>query len=95
MKNERKIQVEELVKYIENKIFPVTLNEKGKSSLSVLLDQFSIDELYVAVDIGFNNYVRFSSDGKINQESIELFLSKIGGIAHNNALSPVEKKLSI
>ena len=93
MKFERNMLIEELVKYIENKIFPVTLNEKGKSSLSVLLDEFSIEDLYVAVDIGFNNYVHFDSNGKIDHESVEVFLNKIGGIAHNNSLSPIEKKI--
>ncbi len=45
------------------------------------------------MDISYNNYITIGSDGKPTSQSVDNFLSKIGGIAHNNSLAPIEQKL--
>lgn len=82
-----------LIEYINNKINPLSLSEFGKNDISVLLQQFEFENLKEAIDISFKNYITFDENGNITKESVSIFLSKIGGIAHNNLLSPIEKKI--
>lgn len=82
-----------LIEYINNKIEPFSLSEFGKNDISVLLQQFDFENLKKAIDISFKNYITFDEDGNITKNSIHIFLDKIGGIAHNNSLSPIEKKI--
>lgn len=83
-----------LIKYIENKIKPHTLNETGKTKISVLLNEFSLEELIKAVDISFNNYIEFDDERNPIKSSVTKFLKKIGGIAHNNSQSPIVQKIN-
>lgn len=80
--------------YIEKKIFPHKLSETSKSKLNILCDNYSYDELKKAVDISYSKYVKINKNGSLNISSLENFLNKIGGIAHNNSLPPVEKQLN-
>lgn len=82
-----------LINYIENKISPYTLNEIGKNDISVLLSEFDAEILIDAIDISYKNYIILDNEGKITGESINEFMQKIGGIAHNKTLSPIEQKL--
>ena len=82
-----------VIDYIHEKIDPNTLNSYGKSRISNLLNDFTKEELFDAIDISFENYIYLDKDGIPTNESITNFLNKIGGIAHNNSLSPIEQKL--
>ena len=82
-----------IINYIESKIKPHTLSEIGKSNIAVLLDEFSFDDLCSAVDTSFKTYIRLDKNGEPTQSSVAKFLEKIGGIAHNNSLSPIEQKI--
>lgn len=83
----------QLIKLVEEKISPFTLNEKGKSSLVRVLNDYGYDLASECVDISFSNYIRYDNDGEVTKESIEVFLSKIGGIAYNKSLNPLESKI--
>lgn len=83
-----------LIEYVEDKIQPYTLNSIGKNNLSVLINEFSIEDLMSAIDISYKNYIKLDENGDIDNNSINTFLSKIGGIAHNNSLSPIDKKVN-
>mgnify|MGYP004502827843 FL=1 len=85
--------MKKLIEYINNKINPFSLSEFGKNDISVLLQQFDFDCLNKAIDIGFKNYITSDENGNITRDSVHLFLDKIGGIAHNNQLSPINKKI--
>lgn len=91
MKNETDVNY--VIQYIEDKIKPYSLNEIGKSNISVLLAEFDVEVLLNAIDISFKNYISLDKDGNIEKDSVELFINKIGGIAHNNSLSPIEQKI--
>lgn len=87
------IDCNDIINYINEKIKPHSLNEKGKANISVLLDSFSREELIKAIDIGYSKYVFLDKNKEPTAESVEKFLSKIGGIAYNNSQSPVNQKL--
>lgn len=82
-----------LIEYISNKINPFSLSEFGKNGISVLLQKFGFDNLKKSIDISFENYIKFDDDGNITRDSVKIFLKKIGGIAHNNQLPPINKKV--
>lgn len=82
-----------LINYIEEKIIPYTLSDFGKTDVSLWINKFGLEKVIEAVDISYNNYITIGSDGKPTSQSVDNFLSKIGGIAHNNSLAPIEQKL--
>ena len=84
----------EILKYIERKIFPYKLNETSKSKLNILNDKYELEELKKAVDISFTKYIFYDKDGNINADSVNTFFSKIGGIAYNNSLPPINKQIN-
>lgn len=89
----RKKDIDIVIEYIEEKIYPNSLNEKGKSKISNLLSKYKKADLIKAIDIGYEQYIYFDGEGNPTKESTDNFLDKIGGIAHNNALSPIEQKI--
>ncbi len=82
-----------LINYIEEKISPYKLSDFGKTDISIWLNQFGLKMIIEAVDISYRKYIQVGDDGKPTFESASNFLSKIGGIAHNNSLSPIDQKL--
>lgn len=82
-----------LIKYIEEKIKPYTLSDFEKTDVSIWINKFGLEKVIEAIDISYNNYIVIGTDGNPTSQSVDNFLSKIGGIAHNNSLSPIEQKL--
>lgn len=83
-----------LIKYIEEKIKPHKLSDFGKTDISLWLNKFGFEKIIEAVDISYMNYIEIDKDGLATFDSASNFLKKIGGIAHNNSLSPIEQKLA-
>lgn len=75
---------------IREKISPYTLNEQGKSDISQIIRKYPYDLLLECIDIGITKYFRFDEKGIVTQESVQTFLSKLGGIAFNKSRSPIE-----
>lgn len=82
-----------LIEYIENNIYPYTLNDKGIRDIEALIKKFSIDEIFDSIDKGKAVYLKYGKDGKLLQDSVNTFLNKIGGIIINSRRSPVENKI--
>ena len=78
---------------ISEKIAPYTLNERGKSDLSQIVRKYPYDLLLECIDIGITNYIRFDENGVVTRESVQIFLSKLGGIAYNKSRSPIEQEI--
>lgn len=78
---------------IREKIRPYTLNERGKSDLSQIIRKYPYDLLLECIDIGITKYFRFDENGIVTQESVQTFLSKLGGIAFNKSRSPIEQEI--
>lgn len=81
-----------LINYIEEKIKPHTLSDFGKTDVSIWLNKFGLEMIIEAIDISYRNYIKLDDDNP-TFDSAANFLSKIGGIAHNNSLSPIDQKL--
>lgn len=86
-------QVNKVEDYINNKIEPYTISKAYKNTIKKLFKSFSINQILEAVDLSFDKYIHYESS-KITQESVEVFLDKIGGILHIQKMSPVDKKLA-
>lgn len=78
---------------ISEKISPFSLNEKGKSNLSQLVTSYSYDLLKECIDIGAAQYLKYDDENNLEQDSVNTFLSKLGGIAYNKSLPAIEQKL--
>lgn len=85
---------EQLVNFIENRVKPFKINERAKSKLATLLIDFSLDFLKECIEISFSKYIRYDEKGQIEEKSFNEFFNKIGGIAHNRSLKPVEREIS-
>lgn len=53
-----------LVEYVEDKIKPYTLNKIGENDLSVLINEFSMEDLIKAIDISYKNYIELDESCK-------------------------------
>ena len=53
-----------VVEYVEDKIQPYTLNKIGKNDLSVLINEFSMEDLIKAIDISYKNYIELDESCK-------------------------------
>ena len=82
-----------LINYIEEKIKPYTLSDFGKTDVSIWLNKFGLERIIEAVDISYRNYIQIGDDDNPTFDSVANFLSKTGGIAHSNSLSPIDQKL--
>ena len=78
------------IRYLEGKMSPYKLNEKGKSTARQLYSRFSCDLLKEATEISFSQYLRFDEEGNPTEESVGVCFQKIGGIAHNKTLGPID-----
>lgn len=78
---------------INEKIRPFSLNEKGRADIAHLTTQYSYDILKECIEIGVAKYFRYDEDGKLSQDSVNNFLNKLGGIAHNKSLPPIEQEI--
>lgn len=78
---------------ILEKIHPYSLNEKGKSTVVRLIRQYPYDLLIECINISASNYFRYDEKNVLTNESAEVFIDKIGGIAHNKTLNPIEQEI--
>ena len=78
---------------INDKIHPFSLNEKGRANIACLTTLYSYDILKECIDIGVKEYFKYDEDGKLSQDSVNNFLNKLGGIAHNKSLPPIEQEI--
>ena len=79
---------------INEKIKPYSLNEKGLADVEVLKKQYSYEFLVECINIGVSTYFRYDEKGKPTRNSVSDFLNKLGGIAHNKSLSPIDQEIS-
>ncbi len=82
------------IKYINDKISPYHLTPSAENKAILLLKKHSLKLLIECVDISLASYVTYDTEGKPNQSSINIAIDKIGGIAHNKSLSPIDKEIA-
>ena len=82
------------LKYLENKIFPFQLNEAYKSKFNILNDKYDDECLIKSIDIGYSKYIILDTESIPTSSSVNEFLSKLGGIAYNISLPPIDKQIN-
>lgn len=80
----------ELQQLVSERIHPFLLGEQTKVVLKNLLRRFPYELLVECVDISYEKYMRYDENGMPTKESAIDFLNKIGGIAHNKSVPPLE-----
>lgn len=83
----------DITSFIADKIAPFSLTEKGRAKIKLLEERFSNYTLIESVQIGIAQYFEYDSNQNLTSESVETFLDKLGGIAYNKSLSPIEKEI--
>lgn len=78
---------------INEKISPFSLNEKGLANITLLASQYPYNMLKECINIGASNYFEYDSNGNLTQKSVTIFLNKLGGIAYNKSLPPIEQEI--
>lgn len=79
---------------ISEKIRPFSLNEEGRADIARLVAQYQYNILKECIDIGVAKYFRYDDNGQLVQESVNNFLNKLGGIAHNKSLPAIEQEIT-
>lgn len=82
------------LKYLENKIFPFQLNETYKSKFNILNDKYDDECLIKSIDIGYSKYIILDNESIPTSSSVNEFLNKLGGIAYNISLPPIDKQIN-
>ena len=78
---------------INEKIYPYSLNEKGKAYISQLTRKYNYDLLLECIDIGVATYFKYNQEGQVTQESAGVFLQKLGGIAYNKSRTLIDQEV--
>lgn len=84
---------ESITTIINQVISPYSLNRKGEAKVTLLENQYSYDLLIECIKISACTYLQYDENDNPLQDSICVFLDKIGGIAHNKSLPPIEKEI--
>ena len=86
---------EEMIDIIESKItFPFSLSWKARKDFMYFYKKYSIEFIGECIAIGARQYLRYDADGLATQESVNLFLNKIGGILHNKTRLPIQQSIN-
>lgn len=78
---------------INERIYPFSLNERGKADLAQIVRKYPYDLLVECIDIGVAAYFHYDENGKLIQKSVQTFLNKLGGIAYNKSRSPIDQEI--
>ena len=81
------------LKYLESKIFPFQLNETYKSKFNILNEKYDDEFLIKSIDIGYSKYIKLDKENIPTSSSANEFLDKLGGIAYNISLPPIDKQI--
>lgn len=82
-----------LINYINDKIKPYSLTTSAENDVILLLKKYTLSLLIECVDISLSTYISYGKEGKPNQDSIDEAIRKIGGIAYNKSLSPIDQAI--
>lgn len=84
---------DELIEYINEKIYPYSLNANGKKDVANFYNKYSISMLVECIQIGIRQYFDYDENNQPTKESVDKFLCKLGGILHNKSKSPIEQEI--
>lgn len=82
-----------LIEHIESKI-KLSLSEPEKRCIEKLIHKFDLQDILGAIDISAAKYLKYDTENKLIEDSIEDFVDKIGGILNIKSRPPIEQKLA-
>lgn len=82
-----------LIDYINGKIEPYSLTKQGAQNVRKAIRKSNFTTALDAIDETFDHYITYDNGEDINKDSVDEFLSKIGGYLYINSLPPVEKEM--
>ena len=85
---------EELISTLNKKFAPYILNREDRRILAKLYNKFPEDLLTECIGIGMRKYLMYDGNNHPREESIQLFLSKLGGVLHNQSRPPVYRAMN-
>lgn len=83
-----------IVVYLEEKIYPFTFNKNGLQTIEKLYEKFDFANILEAIEISASKYLKYDGDDKLEKESVEIFIKKIGGILNLMSRPLVDKKIA-
>lgn len=87
------MDINHFIEYIEERTYPYTFLENGRARLSELFRKYPEDLLLECIDIGISQYFQYDEKGNLTQNSVGIFLDKLGGIAYNKSRSPIDQEV--
>lgn len=85
--------LDQIIKQIELRMKPNTVNEKGRQGVRALVKKFSTEKILSAIDTSANKYIKFNNNDEITDKSAEDYFNKISGILYTETLDPLQKKI--
>jgi hypothetical protein len=86
--------IDKIVEYVEESMYPFTLNATGIKNIGKLCRKFEVQNIIEAVDISAERYLKYDEDDEIERDSVEMFIKKIGGILNLQNRPPVDQKVA-
>jgi len=88
-------EIEKVKEYVNAKINPYTISEHGLQQIKKHLKKYGTSNILEAIDISTSRYLVRANSGELTKFSVNEFIDKIGGIAFNRSLAPVDQKISM
>lgn len=79
---EKSLVADKLAEFLEQKIEGYCLTRNDKALLDKIGRRFGLEASLQALDIAVRQYLKQDQDGELDQGSIDVVLSKVGGIAY-------------
>ena len=86
--------VSTIIEYIEEKIYPFSFNRNGFQTIEKLYRKFELADIFEAIDTSATKYLRYNGDDELEKDSVETFVTRIGGIANLMNRPPVDQKIA-
>lgn len=83
-----------IAEYVEEKIYPFTLNANGMKGIEQLYRKFDHSDIIDAVDLSASKYLKYNADNEVEKDSVEDFVKKIGGILNLMNRPPIDQKIA-
>lgn len=88
-----KKECESICNFVNEKIKPSSLSDKGKKIFEKLVKKYGLDKVFEATDISADQYLEITSDETKFSASIDKFINKIEGILICNSLPLIDQKI--
>lgn len=83
-----------IAEYVEEKIYPFTLNANGMKGIEQLYRKFNHSDIIEAIDLSASKYLKYNADDEVDKDSVENFVKKMGGILNLMNRPPIDQKIA-